>query len=401
MNKSMKRLLSLFMSVLMVSALFVVPAQAIPTEMGNITVYNQRGWGDENNSAHRYDYGNTKKTISSSGCALVAFTNAVKYLNGNYIDPCGLAAYARTHKRPGTNEYYRISYGTHDDIYRAFINDYGSEYNIEYVGNLIGNGSGREQLKSGLEQLNYHLKLGRVAICWIDPQRSEKGHFMTIVDWNPATNQYLLLDSAPDAYDGHCGTEVEYADGTPKQLKGGYAWKTLDELDKIPIAGRFHIIRNRTFIYSNSQCRFTTALDDNRSLDVFGNHSDNGTNIQIWGSHQGGAQRFQLEHVGDGWHKIRHIASGKVLDIEGGYRSSGTNVILWPDNGGYNQLWRFIPAGNGYRIQNRLGTYLDVSGAGTDEGTNVWAYEGNYTDAQLWYTNAQFSYGRAYGKLSF
>lgn len=390
MDKSVKRCFALFLAVLMVSAMFVVPAQAIPTATGEIVSYNQRAWNDTNNKGHQYDDNKTPytmETISSSGCALVAFTNAVKYLNGNYIDPCGLADYSvrnnyRLHNGGGTSEY----------IYEAFIRDYGSEYNIAYVGKIQGDGSGSEQLKSGLEKLNYHLKLGRVAICWIDRDRSAKGHFMAIVDWNPVTNQYLLLDSAPDAFGGHCGTTVGYPEGTPEQLKGGYAWKTPEALDKIPIAGRFHVIRNRTYRYSNSRCRFITAVNDNLSLDVFGNRSDDRTNIQVWGSHDGGAQRFRLEHVGDGWHKIRHIASGKVLDIEGGYRSSGTNVILWPDNGGYNQLWRFIPSGSGYRIQNRLGTYLDVCGAETAEGTNVWAYEGNNTNAQLWYTNAEFSY---------
>lgn len=123
------------------------------------------------------------------------------------------------------------------------------------------------------------------------------------------------------------------------------------------------------------------ASNTSKALDLWGNMSEDGTNIQTYASNWTDAQIFTIEHVKDGWYKIMHTASGKVLDVEGVNPASGTNVFLWSYHGGDNQLWKFIRDGDGYRIKSKLGTYLDASASG-----NVWAYEGNNdSGAQLWY----------------
>lgn len=133
----------------------------------------------------------------------------------------------------------------------------------------------------------------------------------------------------------------------------------------------------------------TTALKSGMVLDVSGNSSENGANIQIYNSNNTSAQIYQISAVGGGWYKIIHTGSGKAVDVSGGTAASATNVWLYEYNHSAAQHWRFIPYGygGGYLIQNKLGYFLDVAGGATDPGTNVWVYQCNYTKSQIWYLN--------------
>ena len=132
--------------------------------------------------------------------------------------------------------------------------------------------------------------------------------------------------------------------------------------------------------------RIASGLGNNLVLDVNGNNSADGTNIQVYTANGTTAQDHELDYVGNGWYRIIHVGSGKVLDVSGGVRSSQVNVWLYSWNGTDAQLWRFISDGNGgYYIQNKLGYYLDVQGGVAQAGTNVWVYSGNKSAAQVWY----------------
>lgn len=52
-------------------------------------------------------------------------------------------------------------------------------------------------------------------------------------------------------------------------------------------------------------------------LDVSGNAAKDGTNVQIYASNETAAQRFNITHIGSGWHKICCQSSGKALDVTG------------------------------------------------------------------------------------
>lgn len=120
-------------------------------------------------------------------------------------------------------------------------------------------------------------------------------------------------------------------------------------------------------------------------LDIAGNCTKNGTNIQIYTENESTAQKFTIQHVGSGWHKICHVTSGKSIDVENATRKSGVNVQLYDTNGTDAQLWRFYPTDQGYYyIQNKLGYYLDVNGGSTYNGANVQVYSPNKTNAQKW-----------------
>lgn len=139
---------------------------------------------------------------------------------------------------------------------------------------------------------------------------------------------------------------------------------------------------------SNGTYIIESAVKSGKVMDVDGDKNANGTNIQIWDSHGGNNQKFNITSVGNGWYKIICVSNRKAIDVENASSSIGTNVQLYDDNGTYAQQWKFYSAGNGYYyIKNRLGNYLDVNGAYSDNGTNIHVWEKNTSNAQKWKLN--------------
>ncbi|MBR3570220.1 MAG: RICIN domain-containing protein [Oscillibacter sp.] len=146
-------------------------------------------------------------------------------------------------------------------------------------------------------------------------------------------------------------------------------------------APTFAIIDGEFFIGS------AMAGEKSKVLDIYyGKDSDKyAKNVQICGFHGGNNQKFRITHLGDGWHRIESILpSSKSLDVEGNYSVAGTNVIVWGNHDGDNQRWRFIPDGNGFLIQSKLGFYLDVYGGFSSDETNVQIWDKNGGSNQCW-----------------
>ena len=120
----------------------------------------------------------------------------------------------------------------------------------------------------------------------------------------------------------------------------------------------------------------------NQALDVNGNGTVNGTNIQAWASNDTNAQKFYITDTGTGY-TIRHIGSGKYVDVNGAAtETNGTNVQLWEQNDTRAQRWSMTSHGQQYLsgqpcevvtfgAGNGTSHVLDVAGAGTYDGVNV------------------------------
>ena len=135
----------------------------------------------------------------------------------------------------------------------------------------------------------------------------------------------------------------------------------------------------------NGFYNINTKVSGSFTLDVKGNGTTDGTNVQIYKNNGSVAQKFQVESVGNGWYVISNTYPKMCLDVQGGSSKSGTNVNLYHYNGSDAQKWRFYSAGNGYYyIMNKCGNYLDLSGRVAKNDTNVQVYEKNGTDAQRW-----------------
>lgn len=131
----------------------------------------------------------------------------------------------------------------------------------------------------------------------------------------------------------------------------------------------------------------TSALNNNKALDVNEASKKAGANIQLWDRNNGNAQRFQVTHLGGNQYSIINVHSGKALDIDGNSKQAGANVHQWTWSGSNNQRFIITPAKNGgYNIKAvSSGLFLDVYGSRTANGTNVIQWSGNGSNAnQRW-----------------
>lgn len=143
-----------------------------------------------------YGYSNTagtqRATLSSSGCGILSYVNAVYYLNGKFIDPATLASWS-------VNNGYRVNgVGTSGGLYRAFANTQGANYGFKYT-----------TTSTSYSILRTRLQNGEVAI------GGAPGHLMAIVNYNPSNGKFLILDSYKSSNRGTYST--------------GYTWKTESE----------------------------------------------------------------------------------------------------------------------------------------------------------------------------
>lgn len=98
------------------------------------------------------------------------------------------------------------------------------------------------------------------------------------------------------------------------------------------------------------------------------------------------SQRFEVISTGDGYYNIIAEHSGKALEIRDGSDTAGAYIQQseW-DKTSEAQKWCFINAGNGeYYIASALGTYVDVWSGQNENGTPIWAYTFNGSEAQKW-----------------
>lgn len=129
---------------------------------------------------------------------------------------------------------------------------------------------------------------------------------------------------------------------------------------------------------------FNSKLSKDFMLDVYGNGTADGTNIQIYKNNNTVSQKFTIEGDKYGWYKISNTFPKKCLDVNGGSNKNNTNVHLFKDNNSDAQKWRFYSAGNGYyTIMNKLNCFLHVSGK-AQNGANVVSFQKSNSDAQKW-----------------
>jgi endo-1,4-beta-xylanase len=94
--------------------------------------------------------------------------------------------------------------------------------------------------------------------------------------------------------------------------------------------------------------------------------------------------------LASGTYSIQNVNSGKALDVTGQSTDDGANVQQYSYWGGENQQWNVTDTGNGYSIENvNSGKALDVSGQSTDDGANVQQYTDYGNDNQRFHIHDQ------------
>lgn len=128
----------------------------------------------------------------------------------------------------------------------------------------------------------------------------------------------------------------------------------------------------------------------NMMVDIEGASKSQGANVHLWHINNSVAQDFRLEWEGNGYYRIVNPNSGKVLDVTSAIAQNGTNIWQYTWNGSDAQLWKILPNSDGtYTFYSKLNNayVLDVSGARTTDGTNIQLYYSNKSNAQKFYLN--------------
>lgn len=134
----------------------------------------------------------------------------------------------------------------------------------------------------------------------------------------------------------------------------------------------------------------TSKADENRAADVAGLKKEDGSNVWLWERYSGGAQQWRLTHnalTGD--YTFTDTHSGKALAITNKNGWMGNNVIIDTQSNAGNCTTRWNlsrTSGEYYKIVSSCldGRVMDIAGAQTAMGTQIWLWEAYDQPAQEW-----------------
>jgi len=130
-----------------------------------------------------------------------------------------------------------------------------------------------------------------------------------------------------------------------------------------------------------------TSKASKQALNVTNSSLDNNANVEIWTDTKSDAQRWIVTSIGDDLYTITNVASGRYLHIASTIPTNLLNVNQYAIVNNNTIKWKIVSNGDGYfTIQSAANTafVLNVSDAGTADGTNVSVYQSNAADAQSW-----------------
>ena len=116
----------------------------------------------------------------------------------------------------------------------------------------------------------------------------------------------------------------------------------------------------------------------------------NSSNLHLWERHGGANQQFIFKANGVGFYTIKCVQTGKFVDCAGSNKDNGANVWTYDYNGTNAQIWSIRSEGNGmYSFKcivddSRNPRCIDLTNSRAQNGTNIWLYSANGTNAQKW-----------------
>lgn len=127
-------------------------------------------------------------------------------------------------------------------------------------------------------------------------------------------------------------------------------------------------------------------------MQVEGAKAENGANVQQWGTADGVTHDiWKLIDQGDGYYALASaVGDGGtyVLDVVGQKSTNGTNIDIYKYNGGKNQQFMFTKNADGsYKIRTRVSdnkSAVEIANAGVGSGDNVQQWEINGANCQDW-----------------
>ena len=140
-------------------------------------------------------------------------------------------------------------------------------------------------------------------------------------------------------------------------------------------------------IVDDGEYEIISALSDNKAMDLAGNRSEDGANIQLYDNNGSSAQRWKITYdINRDYYNIVNVGALKSIDAAGAGTWMGTNVHLWSLNGCCAQKWSIFKDGlDKYVIASGCSDLVvDVMEGNKKNGTNIRLWERNGFNAQKW-----------------
>ena len=129
-----------------------------------------------------------------------------------------------------------------------------------------------------------------------------------------------------------------------------------------------------------------SSINKTYRVDVAGNNSGNGTNIQVWSANDSGAQLFTISYdKNSGFYRIKHKSSGRSVDVSGAVASNHRNIQIYDNNDSCAQRWAIVKTANGYEFYSAcdLSYAFDMNGT-IGDGANISLWAAEHSAAQRW-----------------
>lgn len=171
------------------------------------------------------------------------------------------------------------------------------------------------------------------------------------------------------------GTTISYADGLTCEYGRGDGLCLEDEYVTVSFDGVSGTVAVTVLETVTFDARITVGQADC----VLGVEGDN---VELEYFSLGQDQRWRFTRQSDETYEIKHISSGLLLTADAAQEQA--NVGVSADADAATQRWSLEKASNGaYTIRSAAGAFvLDVFSAKLTDGSNVWLYTSNGTEAQ-------------------
>jgi hypothetical protein len=123
------------------------------------------------------------------------------------------------------------------------------------------------------------------------------------------------------------------------------------------------------------------------AMDVFGQHTTNGTLIDQWTYNGGYNQQWAVTSLGGGQYQIIDVQCGRSLDVANWATGNGSPIDIWDHTGYGNQQFSFAPTSNGYYLiipSYVTNSCIEGKSLATTNGTAVDLWQTNYGVNQQW-----------------
>ena len=234
----------------------------------------------------------------------------------------------------------------------------------------------------------------KVLTCVWGADSKDAGNVVQKTDSNLSTQRWYIRISKKNVnYLSICSTSDQNYVLTLKDNKPNYGTSVTAALSQGLNGQRWKLNKidnpNLSIPYNNTTYKIESSLNSKMVVSTEAQSKKSQANVQLMQKVNGAGEFWTFKKVGYGnLYKITNSYTGLAMDAYAGGTADGTNVWMYSANDTNAQLWRVMPTDSTktkFVIINAVSyKALDLAGGTVAANTNVQIYSQNDTDAQKW-----------------